>query len=306
MKRSALRTWFQRLAMAGVVPFSACANQDRAGDAAMQHDLKMVDAQPLPPDCSSPPYPGPCAAAYFLDGGTPTDGYLSGFAACNSCCYFLTPPEKPGMFCGPPACAIEPTVCGMVLVCGFPGCDGRRPAGLAPDHLKMSDKMAEHFARMAHLEAASVPAFVRLVDELTSHGADAWLIASARRAILDEERHFAMMSSIANRLGAPVPAVEVEPFRERSLVDMAIENAVEGCVRESAGVIAALQQAKASPDRQLASMLTSIAIDEQRHADLAWAVHAWLTPQLTAAENERVRTAMQGELRAMLRERSAA
>ena len=163
----------------------------------------------------------------------------------------------------------------------------------------MSDKMAEHFARLAHLEAASVPAFGRLVDELTSHGADARLIASARRAILDEQRHFAMMSDIAHRLGARVPAVEVEPFRERSLVEMAIENAVEGCVRESAGVIAALQQAKASPDRQLASMLTSIAIDEQRHADLAWAVHAWLSPRLTASERARVRLAMREALGTM-------
>jgi len=96
-----------------------------------------------------------------------------------------------------------------------------------------------------------------------------------------------------------VPAVEVERFRERSLVDMAIENAVEGCVRESAGAIAAMQQARGTTDRQLSTMLSSIAIDEQRHADLAWAVHAWLSTRLTSAERAQLRTAMRDELRAM-------
>ena len=38
--------------------------------------------------------------------------------------------------------------------------------------------------------------------------------------------------------------------------------------------------------------MQSIAADECRHAELAWAVHAWAMVRLSHEERERVRTAM--------------
>ena len=296
MKRSAIETWWLRLAIAGALPLGACSNRDLGvGDAAVQQkDMAVTDALPSAPDCE--PAPARCTSFYFLDGGTPTDGFLPRDADTCASCYLLpsTPPSAGSIW----SCAIDPTACGNVLSCNVM-CTGRRPSGLALPSVRMSDKIGDDFARMAHLEAASVPAFVRLVAELSSHGASEHLVASARRAILDEERHFAMMSDLATRRGARVPAVEVEAFRERPLVAMAIENAVEGCVRESAGALAAMQQAKSTPDRDLSRILSSIAIDEQRHADLAWAVHGWLARRLTRDEKVRVTTAMREELRAL-------
>ncbi|WP_434301532.1 hypothetical protein [Corallococcus exiguus] len=172
-------------------------------------------------------------------------------------------------------------------------CEGRRPEGLCSDGAVASETPAlgALFARMAHLEAASVPAFERLADELAVHGAPEHLVRAARRSAKDEVRHAEAMESLARRHGAPMPELKVEPFRARSLESLAIENAVEGCVRETYGALLAGWQARSAEDAQVRESLGTIAPDELRHAELSWAIDAWALDQLSPAARERVNTA---------------
>ena len=117
---------------------------------------------------------------------------------------------------------------------------GRRAAHVRPaGELVARDLAGAWLAHAAWLEAASVYAFFRLADELALHGAPIALVRIARQSAMDEMRHAAVVASLAARYGARPAAVEVDPPAARSLEAMAIENAVEGCVRETWGAIVA-------------------------------------------------------------------
>jgi hypothetical protein len=153
---------------------------------------------------------------------------------------------------------------------------------------------AERLANMAYLEAVSVHAFERLERELEAHGAPRSLLLEAQRARRDEERHTAMTALLARHRGAlpRMPEPPRTPERERSLLEIAVENAVEGCVRETYGAAQGLIEATASDDATMRRVMRSIAADECRHAELAWAVHAWAMPRLTLEERRTVQEAM--------------
>jgi hypothetical protein len=168
---------------------------------------------------------------------------------------------------------------------------GRRPAGLRSEVACASAELGAWFAAVAHLEAASVPAFERLVVELSEHGAPAELIAAASAAADDERRHAAAIGAQAQRFGAEVAAVELAPARARPLVALARENAVEGCVHETWAALLAMHQAKAAEDPAVREVMAGIAADETRHAELAWAIDAWLRTRLSAAEVAEVEAA---------------
>jgi hypothetical protein len=87
-----------------------------------------------------------------------------------------------------------------------------------------------------------------------------------------------------------LPAERTAP--PRPLFEVALENAVEGCVRETYGAVVGLVEAQTSADASLRRAMRSIAVDECRHAELAWAVHAWAMARLHAEERRRVKDAM--------------
>jgi hypothetical protein len=76
--------------------------------------------------------------------------------------------------------------------------------------------------------------------------------------------------------------------RGRSLAAIAVENAVEGCVRETYGALVGLWQARTAGDPVVAAAMKRIAADETRHAELAWKVDAWAAPRLGRAARRRV------------------
>jgi hypothetical protein len=51
-------------------------------------------------------------------------------------------------------------------------------------------------------------------------------------------------------------------------------------------------EAQKARDPALGRAMQSIAADECRHAELAWAVHAWAAPRLSIDEQRRVKEAM--------------
>ena len=191
---------------------------------------------------------------------------------------------------------------GAVLVCKYATClhDGRRPEGLREASvLDSGSELGALFAQAAWLEAASVPAFLRLADELQAHGAPEVLVKAARRSAGDEVRHTRAMQALAQRHGATMPEVDLPPFEPRSLEEMLRENAVEGCVRETFGAFVAGWQGRTARDPEVRSTLRAITRDEVRHAELAWAVAAWAQERLSAAWRERLLQARRDALRSL-------
>jgi len=166
---------------------------------------------------------------------------------------------------------------------------GRRPDGLVAEHVGGAEvSIAAWLAEAAHLEAASVVAFRRLERELLALGAPRALVATARRSRADEIRHAREMAILAHRFGAAPAKVEVAPQHERTPFAIALENAVEGCVRETYGALVAAYQARMATDPELRSVLGRIARDEARHASLAHDVARWLEPRLSEGERAEI------------------
>jgi hypothetical protein len=179
------------------------------------------------------------------------------------------------------------------LYCFYGACStGRRPEGLELSVATPVGALSGHLlAVMAQLEAASVYAFRHLAHELRMHGAPAELQARALLASRDEERHARVVTKLARRRGARVAKVGDRHRGVRALEDIAIENAVEGCVRETFGAAVAMVQARTARDVAVRGAFARIALDETRHAELAWAVAGWLDTRLTPDAQARVRRA---------------
>ncbi len=180
----------------------------------------------------------------------------------------------------------DPTV---VLNCHWELICGRGHAGLHSDGSnRAADVVGRWAAKAAHAEAASVPAFVHLGRELSAHGAPASLCRRARAAAADEVVHTVLMRAVARGRGATVPRPEVEALPIRTLEAIALENMVEGCVRETWAALEATWQAEHAGDAELRELLQRIAADEARHAELARDVDAWCRTRLDAAALARV------------------
>ncbi len=188
-------------------------------------------------------------------------------------------------------------VCHIHYTWCYQGQCGRLPAGLLPDEKCGQPSLAAaYLANAARLEGAALFAFRAVERELIAHGAPADLIARARSAQRDEERHHTAMSGLARRYGAPVGAVEVEDVAVRPLVEVALENAVEGCVRETYGAAVAAFQGECAGDRAVRRAMRSIARDEAEHAALGWAIDGWALGLLRPRERARVEAARQEAL----------
>jgi hypothetical protein len=145
------------------------------------------------------------------------------------------------------------------------------------------DDLGLALAESAALEAASIRAFVHLARELAAHGAPAALVVRARRAARQEAGHARLFRRAAAKRGCRVPPTRSVPYtRIRSLRDLALENAVEGCGRESLGAALLLLQSMRTDHPALRSLFTRIASEECEHAELAWDIQAWLHPRLDA------------------------
>jgi len=175
------------------------------------------------------------------------------------------------------------------LACQGSNCTtGRRPAGFVAGSSLESAGLGGYFAEIALLEAASVHAFRFLRDELRHHRAPEALVRAAERARQDEVRHARVTGALARRYGARVRKPKVEKTTLRSLEAMAVENAIEGCVRETYGALLATHQGRAATDPVVRAAYIRIAKDETQHAALAWRVAAWLDSRLDDDARERV------------------
>ncbi|WAS91418.1 ferritin-like domain-containing protein [Nannocystis punicea] len=173
---------------------------------------------------------------------------------------------------------------------GDPNCAiGRLPPGLCrPLAPAASRPVGAFFAEVAHLEAASVPAFAHLARELRAHGAPDALRRAALRSRDDERRHARLTARLARRFGGQPSTPRVRPTPLRPLVEVLADNAAEGCVRETFGALVAHVQARRAGDPQVRRTLARIAGDETRHAALSWGLARWARGRMRTTERQHV------------------
>lgn len=181
---------------------------------------------------------------------------------------------------------------GISYYCGACGV-GRLPGDTKP--CPVGETVGERLARQAYYEGVSVVAFERLADVLAANGAPADLVARARRAAADEARHAATFADLAEAHGATVPAIELAGH-EHTLFDLALENATEGCVRETLGAAITLHQAMNAESPDVRAAFASICDDEAEHAAFSWDLRSWFDTKLSEHERARVDAAHRAAL----------
>lgn len=254
---------------AGPIDFSTC------GEAGKRPSSGWCDYYERQLPCNMPPGPIPqesCAE------------YCANSSTTNTYCYATSGP-------------------GARLICNAcPG--GRRPAVYAPGALDdVATLEGAFFARLAELEAVSIEAFRGLADELVAHGAGKDLLSRVEAARSDEVRHAALVGELAHEAGCEVPGGHhASPAVPRELAVIALENAVEGCVRETYGALVAMFIARRATTPRVREIFSGIARDEANHAALSWDLHRWLDARLDASSQAAVRAAMLEAARELRRE----
>src|SRR5262249_52917556 len=113
-------------------------------------------------------------------------------------------------------------------------------------------------------------------------GAPRTLARAARRAARDEMRHTVLTAALTRRFGIEPGHPELQPRPLRTLLEFALDNVSEGCVRETYGAACAQFQAARAEDADVRAALLGIAADEARHAELSWSIHDWVSERLSA------------------------
>lgn len=187
----------------------------------------------------------------------------------------------------------EATVMHMTYTLPDEGCiSGRRPANLEACRQPVAPSaVGAWLARTAHLEAASVPAFVFTARELNQFGAPPALCRRALESAADEVRHTHITVALARRYGVVPVRPQVPAPPRRGFLAFCLENEVEGCVRETYGAIVATWQAHMAADPMIRHAMVDIARDETEHAQLSADIRAWAWPRLSSAERAIVRDA---------------
>jgi hypothetical protein len=188
-------------------------------------------------------------------------------------------------------------------------CVGRRPQYLLrcknPEETRLPEQaqvLAEFFAGVAQLEGAAVAAFQQVRRELIAYRAPPALIAEAGRAQQDEVRHAWLMGRLALALGAEPkrPAFLAAPIRAPH--DAALDNAMEGSVRETFGALVASHQGLTASSSRVRRLMRDVARDERRHATLSWRLHQWFRQRLPAGSGRALERAQVAALRQLREE----
>lgn len=133
--------------------------------------------------------------------------------------------------------------------------------------------------REAAAEHASIAAFARLSMDLMMFGAPASLIDEAHVAARDEIRHATLAYGLASTLGGtpvgPGRFAMSTAARTVTLAGLVSECFFDGCVNESIAAMSAAEAATLAAHAPMQDTLDGIAVDEGRHATLAFKILAW-------------------------------
>jgi hypothetical protein len=154
-----------------------------------------------------------------------------------------------------------------------------------------------HWTKMGQLEHASIAAFARFSLQLLSLGAPADLLDDCTRALGDETAHarlcFQLASAYAGRAIGPGPLDIDRSLAATSLVEVVELVIAEGCVGETVAALEALEAAEEAADPVIRAAYARIAVDEQRHAELAFRFVRWALQR----DQEQVKACIERALR---------
>ena len=163
------------------------------------------------------------------------------------------------------------------------------------DHLSPSERaaQAEHWSQLGQMEHASIAAFARFSLQLLSLGAPPELVDACTRALADETAHtrlcFRIASAYAGRALGPGPLDVAGSLALTSLADIVDLVVAEGCFGETSAALQALEAATTASDPAIRAAYSRIAVDEERHAELAFRFVRWALGREPDAVGERLR-----------------
>lgn len=141
------------------------------------------------------------------------------------------------------------------------------------------EALAAHWARLGLMEHASVAAFARFALELLALGAPAALLVETQRALGDEIQHallcFGLSSAYAGQELGPSALSSVGALDARSPQDIVHTAILEACIGETMAAVEAEAALGAATDPEVRAVLSRIAADEARHAELGWRFLGW-------------------------------
>lgn len=176
---------------------------------------------------------------------------------------------------------------------------GRLPLDGSSEPAMRGRSTGDYFAEMARFEGLAADAFDELAEHLGGHGAPTALVQRCRSAAEEERTHVELAGGLARRFGASVARGGARVRGERpTLLALARHNAVEGCVRETLGVLVLAEQARAAADAGVRAALAQIAVDEASHALLSWEIDRWAHERLSAGQ----RSIVEADRRAAIEE----
>ncbi len=165
----------------------------------------------------------------------------------------------------------------------------------------LRDAIARGWTEQALMEHASVAAFARFSLQLLSLGAPAELVAAAATAMQDEIRHarscFELARRHLDRDVGPGPLAIDGALDEADLCSIVLCAVREGCVGETVAALEAAEALEHCEDSVARSVLEAIAVEEGRHAELAWRFVAWALashPELAPHVQEAFATELAG------------
>ena len=168
-------------------------------------------------------------------------------------------------------------------------------------------RAGQHWLHNALMEHASIAAFARFTLQLMHLGAPHDLVVRSQLAMLDETAHaeacFGLASRYLERPLEPGRLAMDAALDERDLEAIVRLAFVEGCVGETVATLEAREALAGARDPEAREALARIAVDEQRHAELAWGFVRWALGQSpdVRALLERELGRLESEARAPLR-----
>jgi hypothetical protein len=136
-----------------------------------------------------------------------------------------------------------------------------------------------------------VPAFLQLAAELLAHDAPLSLVERALDAACDEVRHASACAAMASRLLGYHVWPTLPELRSRptpSLVRLAVESWLDGCLGEGAAAKRAARDALAAGEGRTRGVWARIAEDESRHAELGWDILGWTVARAGSAARDAI------------------
>jgi hypothetical protein len=162
---------------------------------------------------------------------------------------------------------------------------GRAPTGLVEaGPIALGAGPDDLFAVLSRNSAAAVLAYRQLGRELSALGAPHGLRERVRRAASDSVRHTRMADALCARFGVEPERPTAHAGPHRTLVELATDNAVDGCVHGTWSAALALWQAEHTDAPFVRNTMRDLAHDRIRHAQLAWDIQRWAVARMDEAD----------------------